>query len=507
MATSGEHGPSRNAGLYLPKITESLWGNGKYFENAIKIIIDKEKFVPLTPEKMEIFRELTKALSKEEIKNIEYFGQLENNSTWVCQFNKSVDVKNLFGKQINLRGVNTTLMDPYEINAKASLYTHATYRLSWLPFGIEETAITRYFKENLNNLAEITSISYEHHKEEELKHIKNGNIIVKVKCNKASQASQNMHTGLCKMGKFVFKMTKFGEPPKCLICESIDHSKRDCPRKKDTCTKCGRIGHLAKLCFKADMKDVKKISNLPDDDESGLVYSELDRLSGTIECLTNNGIQSSTNNLSIVDLNVANTVTEVSEIDSAQQKPSQSVVQQKDTINTNLITGTPSVSKRKQRSPGSTPNDDTTKKKDKQIETTSDEYMDESDYESTSTNMNQRSGVTEEEKKLVSGNQTKAALIMNEDKIKEIIEAAKKKDSEKNPKVGSLANDQNNKINKNKTNSKNLDNLNLQEAVKNAGAKNSQNVITNNENSEKQAKEKEKKETRSSSVSRSRSNK
>jgi hypothetical protein len=146
---------------------------------------------------------------------------------------------------------------------------YMTYRLHWLPHGFPSSEVEKYVKK-VNKSYQIESYIEEYCKEEIMKHVKNGNIRLKLKIRRSQlNNGATLQSGAHRIGDFLFVVTRMGEKPKCLICNSIEHLKSECPELKKSCSKCNFLGHTKEKCtysLRVAGKHIEELMDLPDEE-------------------------------------------------------------------------------------------------------------------------------------------------------------------------------------------------------------------------------------------------
>lgn len=255
-----------------PKPRRAAWSTKmyeKYFRNSLKITLNEEmKQIKL----IDIMLALNTSLPSAFYDEIEYLDKFNTELTWFATFSQKVDASKLYNKEIVIRNKKIQLENPCK---KINLQT---YKIRMLPHGCEDQIIERFFHDRDKRI-KILKITRERHKELNLEKIninikippnlKSGNVIVKVDLSELSEEEINskLNTGItCHEGMFV-QLIRFGEKPKCLICDSTEHFKANCPLLKTKCEKCNRVGHLSGKCLIASLSNIEAKLNFPAEDE------------------------------------------------------------------------------------------------------------------------------------------------------------------------------------------------------------------------------------------------
>jgi hypothetical protein len=206
-------------------------------------------------------------LIDEDIKYIEYIVPYRSKNNWILRFYEDYHISSIIGKKVLIGGILHIIEDAID-EIDPAIY--ATYRLHWLTPGFNRGRVEQYIR-SINRAYQVESYIEETCRDELLKGIKNGNIRVKLKVKRSEiNSSPTLQTGVHKIEGIRFLVTRIGEKPKCLICNSIEHMKKDCPDLKKRCTKCNTIGHLAESCtysLKVSGKHTEELQQLPDEDD------------------------------------------------------------------------------------------------------------------------------------------------------------------------------------------------------------------------------------------------
>jgi hypothetical protein len=100
-----------------------------------------------------------------------------------------------------------------------------------------------------------------------MRHIKNGNIRVKIVHPYSVKDSIKITTGMVYMFGFKIILTKISDPPKCLLCNKPGHFRKDCERRNLKCQNFKKIGHLKENCNMANcLSNLNEINENPIDD-------------------------------------------------------------------------------------------------------------------------------------------------------------------------------------------------------------------------------------------------
>ena len=237
--------------------TNNLIQNKKYFINSIKIVIKNKDLLVI---RKHIFDGL-KALIGDNIKHLIYISQVNNNSTWFISFNNEFESKELFGQTIEIQSEAFIIEDPFqEHNPTISI----GFRVMWLPHNFELNKVKQHFS---SNFVEQIFVEEECCREEELRHIKNGHIRVKITIKKKDALHYDSYTGINQINGFRCLISRLGAPPKCLLCNQNGHLKSKCPKLEQKCENCNKIGHLTEKCSLSNrLFDVESIQDLPSDE-------------------------------------------------------------------------------------------------------------------------------------------------------------------------------------------------------------------------------------------------
>jgi hypothetical protein len=101
----------------------------------------------------------------------------------------------------------------------------------------------------------------------DMRHIKNGNIRVKIVHPYSVKDSIKITTGMVYMFGFKIILTKISDPPKCLLCNKPGHFRKDCERRNLKCQNFKKIGHLKENCNMANcLSNLNEINENPIDD-------------------------------------------------------------------------------------------------------------------------------------------------------------------------------------------------------------------------------------------------
>ncbi|RMZ96907.1 hypothetical protein BpHYR1_020016, partial [Brachionus plicatilis] len=208
-------------------------------------------------------------------KFIKGVSQINSVLNWYASFMEDFDTNLLIGKKIRLADEELEIQDAnYNYPFK-----HCTFKINWLPLTTDLNEVKNFIEnglgKNQENRLETENISrdkseivLEDTDQPPIK-VENGTIRIKIKYLKKSTI-QNI-IGVTKFKDWKILVTQVGKKPNCFICNSLDHLRKHCPKLKQKCTDCGKVGH-ARCSFanKVYSDKVEELIELPFDgmDES-----------------------------------------------------------------------------------------------------------------------------------------------------------------------------------------------------------------------------------------------
>ena len=196
-------------------------------------------------------------LIKADLSHVEYISQQFNNFTWRITFKKEYSCSKFIGKHLSISDREVVIQDFTEV----SDFKFVTYKVLWLPHEFKVEAVKKYFADLGAIVTQITEESFKE-KIDDLPldfHIKNGNILVKIKVKRDSEGPR-IESGIHTILSNKSFINKVGEKPKCLKCHEVGHIRKNCPKNSILCTKCNKTGHTVLQCnmalaTKLDLKE------------------------------------------------------------------------------------------------------------------------------------------------------------------------------------------------------------------------------------------------------------
>lgn len=232
------------------------------FKNAVRFTGSQNEFF----DRKDIFQSL-RILIGEHSKDVCYMSQFNSSNNWIIAFNEIFVASKLFGLSLNIKGKFYKLFDA---NEDLSPFKTQQFRLHWLPYGFDMNKI-KSFITNFSKSIQVIAIDEEYCRDEEMKHVKTGNIRLKIRFLKTDEIK--ISTGVHKIDGFRTLLTRIGEKPKCLLCNKEGHVKRECELSKMKCAKCLKIGHDEASCNLANQiksQNLQENLNLPNEDDEDL---------------------------------------------------------------------------------------------------------------------------------------------------------------------------------------------------------------------------------------------
>lgn len=231
----------------------------KYFKNSIKVHIRNKK-KPVA--RKTIFDSLFE-LIQENVSNITYISQFNDYSTWFISFHPNFNAKGLIGGKIVVNDEEIEILSPEKEIVKLF---NISFRVQWLPHHFEINKVKTFFQ---RISAQTIEVKEEYCKEERMKNVRNGNFIVKLGFKTKEQVdAYGDDSQILEIDGNKCLVSRLGVPPKCLLCKSTEHLKRNCPLAKIKCSKCNKIGHKEEACsFSKIVNSCETLLNLPDEDQ------------------------------------------------------------------------------------------------------------------------------------------------------------------------------------------------------------------------------------------------
>ena len=117
----------------------------------------------------------------------------------------------------------------------------------------------------------------------EFPHIKNGNFVVKTKLPKGTKG---LISGVHRLGKLKCLISRFGESPRCLICNAEGHIRKDCPKRGLKCGNCSKVGHTVEECTLA-LRLQENHLEMPLEEEEEAPRSDAESSAGNLSNVSN----------------------------------------------------------------------------------------------------------------------------------------------------------------------------------------------------------------------------
>lgn len=222
------------------------------------------------------------------IKGVSHINSVLN---WYVSFEEDFDSTLLIGKKIKLANDEFEILDAnYNYPFK-----HCTFKINWLPLTTDLNEVKDFIEKSLGknqeNRLETEYISRDK-SEIELDgtdqppiKVENGTIRIKVKFLKKSAI--NNIIGVTKLKSWRVLVTQVGKKPNCFICNSPDHLRKHCPKLKQKCSDCGKMGHeKCSFANKVVSDKVEELIELPFEDiDENDSNDELEKSTPTIMSL------------------------------------------------------------------------------------------------------------------------------------------------------------------------------------------------------------------------------
>ena len=181
--------------------------------------------------------------------------QFASSKNWQIQFNDDVAFNLAKGKTVNINNDPITLIDANdrEDNIKNTVNKPVTMtvflKVHWLPIGFKDKLVN--FIEDEASFLTVHDAKAERW-EAGKSPIENGILSVKVSYELIDHARLLEFAGLHKVGDQTALFQISGAPPKCLYCKLYGHMRKECPKLKTQCGKCGKVGHDENNCTLAN---------------------------------------------------------------------------------------------------------------------------------------------------------------------------------------------------------------------------------------------------------------
>lgn len=252
------------------------------FKNCIKIVVPKGTE---NVNRLSIFNGL-KSIIQADTQYISGISPFNTGNNWIVYFKDVYDCQFLANQTITIGQQSFSI-----ISAQNELdpYIYQTYRLHWLfELNIAELDNIKKYFQSLNKSLQVMDIKPEYPLEEDIKHIANGNYRVKIRFLAKDKNQINIRTGKHRLGPKIFTLiTRLGEKPRCLLCQSEEHLRKNCPNRILRCTRCNKTGHLVEQCNLAKQLDnsheIDEEVDLNKDDLNGQIENEVNIVSNSIK--------------------------------------------------------------------------------------------------------------------------------------------------------------------------------------------------------------------------------
>ena len=170
---------------------------------------------------------------------------------WLIQTGKATNAADFWGRKVRIAGRDYDVLSSEALLEKAAVVTKVI-RLHGLPLDFNGNLLQDWVK-SYPGLRWI-GFSLEHFREEDMRHIHNGVLRIKVAIVDESTALnsiakiQGKKTVIIGPHKVSFFVNVAGEQVKCYNCQQLGHIRAKCPKNTIKCFKCNRSGHLADEC-------------------------------------------------------------------------------------------------------------------------------------------------------------------------------------------------------------------------------------------------------------------
>ena len=229
----------------------------------IRIDVENEKHI----NRKTIIEILVKEL-KVDSKFISYISTPFSSNSWLVSFKEDYDISKIV--DVNIR-INDDVIPIQDYNKPKKQLKYNTYKLLWLPHGVNLAEVKEYFMNLFGSHGDIRCTKFYEEKyfdrdapeEQKETQIKTGNIIATVSYLEDVNVKdiRDIHDYY---GKRV-RIVQFGDEIKCFACNELGHIKTKCPFTGHKCVKCGRLGH--RDCNFANRLNSSEASAMPQHDE------------------------------------------------------------------------------------------------------------------------------------------------------------------------------------------------------------------------------------------------
>lgn len=245
--------------------TKEAWKH----ENTVKLINTKK--VQLNAK--EIFNSIKTQINVESTK-IKTISPSKSKRVWLIEFNDENEFQKANNKELRINENTFNLIDANTLPPQnQSVTLKAVLRLHWLPPNFKKEKVSEYLKDRFKNTKiEIKEVEKEHF-QEEMSHIENGIIRVKVEYPFEDNCYIISLIGRIEIDSIKALVQLNGYPPRCRHCDSFDHPAKSCPKRDLKCTACNGFFHLASQCTFA-LRLKQSISKNKDEEESESEYEE-----------------------------------------------------------------------------------------------------------------------------------------------------------------------------------------------------------------------------------------
>ena len=187
----------------------------------------------------------------------------KSKKVWTIELNET-EFEKAKDKTIHINNTEFRFIDANqkpERKQNQTVTLKAVLRIHWLPSNFEKEEVSEYLKDRFRFTNIIVKEVEKEHFKDEMSHIENGIIKVKIEYPFEDYNYVANAIGRIEINKVAALLQVSGHPPKCRHCDSFRHSAKSCPKKDLICSKCNGKFHTEYECNYA----FRLVNNVTDD--------------------------------------------------------------------------------------------------------------------------------------------------------------------------------------------------------------------------------------------------